>query len=92
MHKQLSQGGNQGACSYSVGLGSNLIAVKPSKFNSCQAPASHIKPELGASPTQYVSSQRPGQIYRRNEHPVFWRLNAHFSEYLTVLSILILTR
>lgn len=92
MHKQLSQGENQGAYSYSVGLISNLIAVKPSKFNSFQALASHIKPELGACPTQYMSPQRPSQIHRRNEHPVFWRLNAHFSEYFTVLSVLIISR
>lgn len=66
MHKQLSQGENQGACSYSVGLSLNVIAVKPRKFNSYWAPALHIKPELGPSPTQYLSSQRQGQIERRN--------------------------
>lgn len=38
MHKQLSQGENHGDCSCSVDLSSNLIAIKPSKFNSCQAP------------------------------------------------------
>lgn len=49
MHKQQSRGENHGDCSYSVDLSSNLIAVKPSKFNSCQAPRSH-KARVGGQP------------------------------------------
>lgn len=57
MHKQLSQGENQGTCSQSLGLSSSLIAAKPSKFKSNlwravkprQAPAPRVKPMLGAT-------------------------------------------
>lgn len=51
MHKQLSQGENQGACSQSPGLSSGLIAAKWSKFksNSWRVPAPCVKPALGAS-------------------------------------------
>lgn len=51
MHKQLSQGENQGACSQSLGLSSSPIAAKPSEFksNSGRVPAPRVKPALGAT-------------------------------------------
>lgn len=51
MHKQLSQGENQGACSRSPGLSSSLIAAKLSQFksNSWRVPAPCVKLALGAS-------------------------------------------
>lgn len=71
MHKQLSQEGNQGACSQSLGL----IAGKSSKFkcNSWKAPAPRLKPVLGTTWQHHSVAvfRRSGQMSRRNEHRVF---------------------
>lgn len=60
MHKQLSQEGNQGACSQSLGL----TAGKSSKFkcNSWRAPASRMKPVLAPRGSTTRSLSLGGQV------------------------------
>jgi len=94
MHKQLSRGENQGACSQSRGLRSSLVAANPRrcKSNLWRALAPHVKPAWGAAWHQRlvtVFSEVRANFWR-SEHPVFRRLNALFSEHFAVFRTLIL--